>query len=228
MKARLQLTLCLFCTLTACQSVRTVYDENGNEVKEHQGGERSLEDYMQETFDKEVTRKKDDSGVPQSRSTKVSRYQKAIDEARKDTTTFSTSAFGGVKTFNGKSMFSGADKDFDKSKTYAGASTKASYNKDLRPDFMSDTKGVFSRDELYSSSTADRAAGDGLKYDAFNTAHSYGTNYSNISRDTTSGYYESRKDNYEQPRIINHRDYYKKTIHDTRALLGRDNEPVEE
>ena len=84
MKARLLLTLCLFCTLTACRSVRTVYDENGNEVKEHQGGERSLEDYMQETFDKEVTRKKDDSGVPQSRSTKVSLYQKAIDEARKD------------------------------------------------------------------------------------------------------------------------------------------------
>ena len=43
---------------------------------------------------------KDDSGVPQSRSTKVSRYQKAIDEARKDTPTFSTSAFGGVNAIS--------------------------------------------------------------------------------------------------------------------------------
>lgn len=229
MKHLLSFSVCLLSLLTACQSVRTVYDENGNEVKEREGGERSLEEYMQETFDKDVSRKKGESGVPQSASQKVSHYQKAIDEARKDNSVFSTGTFSGIKSFNGKTTFSGADKDFDKSQSYEGAATRASYNKDLRPDFMSDTKGVFNRDDLYGISSADRATADGSRHDTFNTGHTYDTNYSSsVSRDITSSYYESRKDNFKQPRIINHRDYYRKTIQETRTMLGRDQEPTEE
>lgn len=224
------LTITCLLTLPACQTVRTVYDDSGNEVQEHTGVERSLEDYMQETFDREVTRKKNEDGVPESSSTKVSRYQKDIDAARRQDKTFSTGNISLSKEFSGQNLrFGESNKNFDSSKRYTGGMSTAAYSKDLRPDFMSDTKGIYSRQDAYGGFSAnDRAEGEGFAYDAFDTAHSYGTSASNISRDATSGYYESRKNKFEQPRIINHRDYYKKSLFETRALLGRDNEPTEE
>lgn len=220
--------LCLL-SLTSCETVRTVYDDNGHEIQEHTGGERSLEDYMQETFDKDVTRKKTEDGVPESSSNKVSRYQKDIDAARRDDKTFSTGTFSGTGAFSGMDRdFSGSNKKFDTGSPYAGTYGSSSISRDLRPDFLSDTKGVFSRDDTYGISAADRSEVDGQGYDDFSPIHTYGTGYSDISRDTTSGYYESRKNKHGQPRIISHRDYYRKTIHDTRSLLGRDNETEEE
>lgn len=225
---RLLLMTSLF-ALPACETVRTVYDDNGNEVQEHTGGERSLEDYMQATFDKDVTRKKNEDGVPESSSNKVSRYQKDIDAARKNDKTFSTGKFSGTGAFSGMDGdFSDANKKFDTGSPYAGTYGSSAISRDLRPDFLSDTKGVFSRDDTYGISSADRSDVDGQGYDDFSPVHTYGTGYSDISRDTTSGYYESRKDKFGRPRIISHRDYYRKTIQDTRSLLGRDNEPEEE
>ncbi len=221
-------TLCLF-ALPACKTVRTVYDINGNEVKEHAGGERSLEDYMSETFDKEVSRKKNEEGVPESSSNKVSRYQRDIDAARKSDKTFITGAFSGTGSYSGADRnFSGAGKKFDTGKPYGGTYNSA-YSTDLRPDFMSDTKGIYSRDDAYGVSSADRAAQDGQPYDDFSPTHTYGTGYSeDISREDTSGYFESRKDKFGKPRIISHQDYYRKTITETRSMLGRDEEPTEE
>lgn len=221
-------TLCLF-ALPACTTVRTVYDDQGNEVKERPAGERSLEDYMSETFDKEVTRKKNEEGVPESSSNKVSRYQRDIDAARKSDKTFSTGTFSGTGVFSGADRnFRGAGKKFDTGKPYAGTYNSA-YSTDLRPDFMSDTKGIYSRDDAYGVSTADRAAQDGQPYDDFSPSHTYGTGYSDdISRQDTSGYFESRREKFGKPRIISHQDYYRKTISETRSMLGRDEEPTEE
>lgn len=221
--------LCLLC-LPACTSVRTVYDENGNEVKDRPGGERSLEDYMADTFDKDVSRKKNKDGVPESSSNKVSRYQKAIDEARRDTSEYSTGRFSGTGSYSGSDLrFSGAGKAFDKSKTYSGTFASSAYSRDLRPAFMSDSKGIYGTDSRHGSITADnRAAGEGLAHGSYTTSSVYGTHPSSISRDTPSGYYESRRNKTPQPRILNHRDYYKKSLFETRALLGRDNEPTDE
>lgn len=224
----LPLTLCLF-ALPACQTVRTVYDLNGNEVKEH-SGERSLEAYMQDTFDSEVTRSKNKDGVPESTSSKVSRYQKDIDAARKSDKTFSTSAFGGTKAFSGSERdFRDANKKFDTGAPFGGTFRNSAYSTDLRPAFMSDTKGVFSRDDAANISSANRAEQDGRAYDDFSPAHTYSTGYSSdVSRDITSGYFESRKDKTKKPRIFSHQDYYRKTIRETRTMLGRDEEPTEE
>ncbi len=228
MKHVLPLLLCLL-YLPACQTVRTTYDENGHEVKEHTGQERSFEDYMQETFDSEVTRRKNKDGVPESSSSKVSRYQKAIDDARRDTSTFQTGSYSGTKSFDRNKNFSGAGKAFDTGAPYKGAFSNSAYSKDLRPDFMSDTKGIYSRDDAYADfGTGARSNSDGQAYAEFSSEHVYGTNSSNFSRDDASGYIESRRDNTAPPRIINHRDYYKKSLFETRALLGRDNEPAEE
>lgn len=228
MKHVFPLILCLL-YLPACQTIRTTYDENGNEVTEHMGRERTFEDYMQETFDNEVTRKKNKDGVPESSSSKVSRYQKAIDEARRDTSTYQTGSYNGRKSFDSNKSFSDAGKTFDTGAPYKDSFSGSAYSKDLRPDFMSDTKGIYSREDAYAGfGTGTRADGDGRVYDAFGTGNVYGTNTSNYSRDDASGYIESRRDNTAPPRIINHRDYYKKSLFETRALLGRDNEPVEE
>lgn len=227
MKRLLPLLFCLL-YLPACQTVRTVYDEHGNEVVEH-SGERTLEDYMTETFDRDVTRKKNEDGVPESSSTKVSRYQKDLDAARKDTTTFRTGSFSGVKSLSRDKSFSGAGKQFDTGSSYDGTFANKSYSRDLRPDFMSDTKGVFSREDTYGGiSSSNRADGDGQSYDPYGTENIYGTGSSNISRTTASSYIETRREKTPKPRIVDHKEYYKKSLYETRALLGRDNEPPEE
>lgn len=219
--------LCLL-TFTSCQTVRTVYDESGNEVKEREGGERSLEDYMSETFDRDVTRKKNDEGVPESSSTKVSRYQSALDNARRDSTTFSTGSYNGLRSYGGTGRYAEANRTFDRGEAFSGTHENTEYRTDLRPAFMSDTRGVFSRDDAYGVSSASRASADGRANAAYSTSNTYSTSRSNISRNTTSGYYESRLNNFPRPRIINRDEYYRRTIEETRTMLGRDNAPSAE
>ncbi|MBQ2379269.1 MAG: hypothetical protein II295_02645 [Akkermansia sp.] len=230
MKHLLPSLLCLLC-LPACQSVRTVYDEYGNEVQERPSGERSLEDYMADTFDKDVTRKKNEEGVPESSSNKVSRYQKHLDEARKDTTTYQTGSYGTLKTLNDRDhRFAGSDKSFDRSKTYEGTFSSSAYSRDLRPAFMTETKGIYGTDSRSTAFTSDlRADGEGQAHGTYTTSSVYGTHpNAAISRDATSPYYESRRNKTPQPRIIDHSDYYKKSLFETRALLGRDKPQTEE
>ena len=230
MKLLLPILLSLLC-LPACTSVRTVYDEYGNEVQDRPSGERSLEDYMADTFDKDVTRKKNADGVPESSSNKVSRYQKHLDAARKDTTTYQTGSYGSAKILNDRDrQFADSAKSFDKSKTYNGTFSNSAYSRDLRPAFMTDTKGIYGTDSRSTAFANDqRADGEGQAHDTYTSSSIYGTHPNNaISRDATSPYYESRRNKTPQPRIINYQDYYKKSLFETRALLGRDNAPAEE
>ena len=90
----------------------------------------------------------------------------------------------------------------------------------LRPAFMSESKGV-AHTAYTGHSSADRYSAEGANYDA--TGRIYATHDSGISTTDTSGYFESRKEKWGKPTIINKGEYYKRTVEETRGLLGRDN-----
>lgn len=215
-------TALLLAALCSCESVRTVYDENGKVVKEHEGArERSLNDYFEEEFDSNFTEQKNKDGVPQATSHKVSSYQKDIDAARRGDKEYATGTYdiGGTSGFAGK-RFSGSAERFEGSKRYNGFSADSPYNKDLRPAFMSESKGV-ARTAYTGHSSGDRYSAEGTNYDA--SGRIYATHDSGISTSDTSGYFESRKNKWGKPTIINKNEYYKRTIEETRTMLGRDN-----
>lgn len=222
MKRHLAITALLLAALCSCESVRTVYDENGKEVKEHQGArERSLNDYFEEEFDSNFTEKKNKDGVPQATSHKVSSYQKDIDAARRGDKEFATGAYqggGGLSGYAGK-RFDGSSTKFDNSKRFDGFSGDSQYSTDMRPAFMSESKGV-ARTDYSGHSSADRYSSEGHAYDA--SGRIYATHNSGISTSDTSNYFESRKEKWGKPTIISNREYYKRTIEETRTMLGRD------
>ncbi|MBE6418998.1 MAG: hypothetical protein E7031_02590 [Akkermansiaceae bacterium] len=222
MKYRLTLTALLLTAFCSCESVRTVYDENGKVVVERDGArERSLNDYFEEEFDANFTEQKNKDGVPQATSHKVSSYQKDIDAARRGDKEYATGSYnaGGTSSFAGRE-FSGSSERFDGNKRFDGFSGNSQYNTDMRPAFMSESKGV-ARTAYNGHSAADRYSAEGANYDA--SGRIYATHDSGISTTDTSGYFESRKEKWGKPTIISSREYYKRTIDETRTMLGRDN-----
>lgn len=222
MKCKLALTALLVATLSSCESVRTVYDENGKVVEERDGArERSLNDYFEEEFDSNFTEKKNKDGVPEATSHKVSSYQKDIDAARRGDKEYATGTYnvGGTSDYAGK-RFSGSAERFEGNKRYDGFAGDSPYNPDMRPAFMSESKGV-ARTAYTGHSSNDRYTAEGTHYDA--SGKIYATHDSGISTSDTSGYFESRKDKWGKPTIISSREYYKRTIEETRTMLGRDN-----
>ncbi len=223
MKHKPILTVLLLATLCACESVRTVYDANGKVVTEHEGArERSLNDYFEEEFDSNFSEKQNAHGVPEATSKKVSSYQKDIDAARREDKEFTTGTFnpGGSGNYNGV-QYSGAGKKFDSSKRFEGFSGDSQFHTDMRPAFMSENKGI-SRTAYTGHTSGDRYSGENSHSDA--RSHIYAThNNSSISTSTTSGYIETRREKWGKPTIINKGEYYKRTIEETRSLLGRDN-----
>lgn len=222
MKRSLAITALLLSALCSCESVRTVYDENGKVVKERDGArERSLNDYFEEEFDSNFTESKTKDGVPQATSHKVSSYQKDIDAARRGDKVYETNAYqggGGLSGYAGKS-FDGSSTKFDGSKRFDGFSGDSQYSTDMRPAFMSEGKGV-AHTTYTGHSAADRYRSEGHSYDA--SGRIYATHDSGISTTDTSNYFESRKEKWGKPTIISNREYYKRTIEETRTMLGRD------
>lgn len=214
--------LLLLLLLPACESVRTVYDENGREVKESTPGqEKDLESYFNEEFASSFSEKKNKEGVPETTSSKVSRFQKDLDAARRSDKQFNTSAFGGLHGNDARSVsFDGANKSFDASKKYDGVFT-SNIDTQLNPAFMKEGKGISRSESVFEGiSSADRSPMEGE--DAGISGRPYATRASDISTSDSSGYFESRRDRFGKPRIINYRQYYKKSIEETRTLLGRD------
>lgn len=221
-KALLALLAVLLPMLPACESVRTVYDENGREVKESAPGqEKDLESYFNEEFASSFSEKKNKEGVPETTSSKVSRFQKDLDAARRSDKQFNTTAFGGLRDNDARSVsFDGANKSFDASKKYDGAFT-SNIDTQLRPAFMTEGKGIVRSESEYGGiSSSDRSSLEGESSDMADRP--YATRASDISPSDRSGYFESRRDRFGKPRIINYREYYKKSIEETRTLLGRD------
>ena len=207
--------------LGACQTVRTVYDENGQEVREDDsGGEKDLMSHFESQFNASFSETRNKDGVPQATSTKRSRFQKDIDEARRNDAEFVTGAFGGVERQDSlrSITFSGADQDFTGRKPYEGLKTSA-ISRDLRPDFMNESHGISHSDTYMNHSQ--RSSADGVSTDM--SGRVFSTDASEFQTSRQSGYIESRRNRTPEPRIMDYRDYYRKTIEETRTMLGRDN-----
>ncbi len=214
--------LCM--ALCACQSVRTVYDENGQEVKdEPHGGEKDLMSHFESQFNASFSESRTKDGVPQATSTKRSRFQKDIDEARRGGTEYVTGAFGGVNRQDSlrSVSFDGANKEFTGGKSYNGLKTSP-ISRDLRPDFMNESHGISHSDSYMDHSQ--RSSADGVAAVANGRTHAYSTEAEAYQTNQQSGYFESRRNRTPEPRIMDYRDYYRKTIEETRTMLGRDAE----
>ncbi len=212
-------TLCLLATalLPSCQTVRTVYDENGKKVEEHEGARVSdMYSRMDEKFNAAFSEQRNAQGVPETKSKRVSSFQRDIDNARSADSPFATKAFGdrkdsalAGKAFDGSKGFSG-------SKRFEG-SRSSSISTDMRPDFMNESKGLAHRD--YQGATG-RSYSEGIYTDDY--GHGFATHASDYRRDQESGYFESRRDRTPAPPIRDHRDEQTKEIMNFRNILGRD------
>ena len=90
-----RLTLALLLCCTACTPVRTVYDEHGNVVKDDDdgGGEKDLMSTFEKRFDAAFSEQKTKDGVPQTTSSKVSPFQRELDDARRIDKPYATGSF---------------------------------------------------------------------------------------------------------------------------------------
>lgn len=207
--------------LCACESVRTVYDANGNVVEEKQpGGEKDLYSHFEKEFSESFSEKKSDSGVPQSISGRVSSFQKDIEAARgsgKDKQ-FVTKSFTGSKRFDAISnKFSDANKTFSGSNKEFGHKESSMASTDMRPDFMNESHGI-SHSSRYNGDTR-RSAAEGTA-SSFSDLR-YATTSSRYNNAGPDGYIEERRQNTPEPDIIHYRDYQERTIKETKDFIRR-------
>ncbi len=201
--------------LAACKSERTVYDDTGNVVKERKAGEfSSLEDRFAGGFDA----KKNEQGIVEAESRKVSSFQGKLDASRSQEDSYQGKSFGGgsnESSFGGKG-YSGATARFAGSKEYKDSS-KSAYSTDDIPDFMKAGKGITKTE--YKDNTRD-LVDQGKTY---NVGEAYEKEMSRTNRDDESSYFESHRDSSPAPPIYSKSEYSRKTLQDTRSLLKRDN-----
>ena len=206
--------------LSACTSQRTVYDENGNVVqdKPKTGVERDFADYMEEKFNSSFSEKKNEQGVPQAVSNKVSSFQSKLDEAKRIDKEFVTSSFAGTgeSALSGKE-FSGSGRSFDTKKEYIDSGRRL--NRDLNPAFATSSKGIYGKDDEFFSAREKSALSGarssmGGEYDTGESPY--------FSRSSESGYIETRRENTPPPPVYSSEEYMGRTIEETRTLLGRD------
>ena len=210
--------------LCACTPVRTVYDRDGQEVKESEGATQSdLNSRFEKEFESAFMEKKGQDGVPQTSSNRVSSFQKQLDESRKIQDEYHTKTYGAVRDNDMRSViYSGANAD----SRYSGDSDrrekerKMAYGSDMRPDFMNPTHGI-SHSTRYGVDSSSRSSMDGVTGPAYRDS-AYATSSSDYSTEDSNWYVEGRRDKTPQPTITNFRDYYRQSIKSTRALLGRD------
>ncbi len=203
---------CVLFTVS-CESVRTVYDEDGQLVKERKPGENSsLEDRFTGGFDT----KKNALGVEEANSKKVSSFQAAIDSSRDAS---SESSFQGL-SYGKKETMDIRDKSFIESmSSFAGNksvkdSSKSAYTPDDVPAFMKGGRGI--TPESYAGSSKKSSAGERV----YNTGEAYERVMSSTSTGQRSGYFESKPE--AQKTVYSQEEYAQKTIEDTRGMLQRD------
>ena len=112
------LPLALLLCCTACTPVRTVYDEQGNVVKDDDtGGEKDLISTFEKRFDAAFSEQKTKDGVPQTTSSKVSSFQRELDDARRIDKAYATGSFDTGKHLDlREDGFAGASKRFSTGK----------------------------------------------------------------------------------------------------------------
>ena len=141
--------------LCACQTVRTVYDEYGNEVKETQGGggEKDLSTHMEERFNASFSEKKNAQGVPQAVSNRVSAFQKDLKDASLNKEYFTKNYDGSGANEMSSMSFSGSDKRFSGAKEAYSGAMRDRIEKELHPAFASGSKGIYATDDAFAGST---------------------------------------------------------------------------
>ena len=211
----------LFLCLCACESVRTVYDANGNVVEDKPAGQESdLASHFEKQFGESFSEKKGDAGVPQSISSRVSSFQKDIDAARGTGTDkqFATKDFSGSKSYDAISgKFADAGKSFSGSGKEFGHKESSMASTDMRPDFMNESHGI-SHSSRYGGDSR-RSAAEGRESSQGDLR--YATTSSRYNNAGPDGYMEERRNNTPEPEIIHYRDYQEKTINETKDFIHR-------
>lgn len=207
-------------SLGACTSQRTVYDEYGNVVqdKPKTGVERDFEDYMEEKFNSSFSEKKNDQGVPQAVSNKVSSFQSKLDDSKRLDKEYVTSSFAGAResALNGRE-YVGGRRSYGAKKEYAGAGRQI--DRDLNPAFTTDSKGIYGTNDTYAGAR-EQSAFSGVPSNVNGEFYTEESPY--FSRDTKSGYVEVQRDKTPQMPVYKSDEYMGRTIEETRTLLGRD------
>lgn len=208
MKKTLLLLPILLC---ACQSVRTVYDENGNVVEERDGANiTDLQSHLEGQWDSSFSEQKGEHGVPTAQSHKVSSFQKDLDASKRMDKEYSTTVFGdSSKSSNLRSkMASGIrDSQYAEATSSYSITKSAPYGTEMRPDFMNETHGI-SHSTRYADGTARSSLEDSAPLSIRDRI--YSTESDIYSVDETSNYVEHRRNKTEQPTIIDFRDYAQK------------------
>ncbi len=224
----LRLTLCLLFAcllLPACESVRTVYDENGNVVKEDErdgAQETDLFSAYEKRFNEAFSEKRNAQGVPEAKSSRVSRYQRELDAARNADSTYSTKSYGGLKSSNLRDQSYGGSKSYAGSKSYSESRVESALSRDMQPAYMNESHGI--AHEQYKGSLS-RSGAEGNYTSAYSSV--YGTHASSYTREQESGYFESLRNHTPAPPIYDSKTKQMQEILRVRTLLGRDRTDAE-
>ncbi len=213
--------------LPACETVRTVYDEGGNVVKQDESeGAREVDLFSayEKRFDEAFSEKRNAQGVPEAKSGRVSAFQKELDAARSTNNPYATKAFGGLKDDDSRSRSFNGSKVYSGGKVYEGGSTRSLFSRDMRPDFMNENRGIAHTD--YPGGTTARSRVEGVASD--DAGRTYSTHASNYRREQESGYFEGLRDATPAPPIYDHRDTQTREIMNIRSILGRDKTDAQE
>lgn len=226
MRLRL-LTLCVASLLigAGCTPVRTVYDDQGNVVKDEEpGGEKDLMSTFEKRFDAAFSEKKTADGVPMTTSSKVSSFQRELDDARRIDKPFSTGDFDTGKQLDLRSDgFAGAAKRFDSGKDGIERTANSMYSTELRPDFMNESHGISHAQRFSDAGQDTRSALEGLTTGERSQALSL-TNTEPYTTSQENTYVETRRNKTRQPTITDYQEYYRQHKNNVRQLLGRDND----
>ena len=220
--AMLALSAVLACA--SCTPVRTIYDDQGNIVKDEPGGEKDLVSTFEKRFNDSFSERKTQDGVPQTSSSKVSSFQRQLDDARKIDKPFATGSFDTGKQLDLRSDgFAGAGKRFSSGKDGIERTSNSMYSTDLRPDFMNESHGISHSRRYRGADETSRSAMEGIARDDRSKSH-YLNESSPYSTSQGNNYVEGRRDKSGQPTIMNYQEYYRQHRNSVRQLLGRDNE----
>ena len=220
--AMLALSAILACA--SCTPVRTIYDDQGNIVKDEPGGEKDLVSTFEKRFNDSFSEHKTQDGVPQTTSSKVSSFQRQLDDARKIDKPFATGDFDTGKTLDLRSDgFAGAAKRFDSGKDGIERTANSMYSTDLRPDFMNDSHGISHSNRYQGADKDSRSTMEGMALNDRSKSH-YLSDSIPYSTNQSNHYVEGRRNKTEQPTIKNYQEYYRQHRNSVRQLLGRDNE----
>lgn len=219
-RRRWTFVLAIGVSLCACKSERTVYDEYGHVVNTElpSGQERDFADYMEKEFNASFSEKKNAQGVPQAVSNKVSSFQSKLDDSKRIDKEYVTSSYvgGGESALSGRS-YAESGKSFGSKRSYAGGDKRL--DRDLNPAFATASKGIFGADDMYAEAT-EQASLSGRKSSMGGEYYIKKSPY--FSRDSESGYIETRRGKTPPPPVISSDEYMGRTIEETRTLLGRD------